>query len=551
MQVLSSLPNMPQVATSETAEAAQKATRKALEEGARAERPADPSVKVEVSVRPDGKPPLSVGAEKLLERLSSEQGQLLLDSGLLHNNKFVEFAGSLDDQQLGKFSHLALALETPPTSTGLAKPAVSASEPVSKLIDNLQGLDKDTQNRLLDTAMELAKGIPMPGSRDTYSIEGLIALRPAKETANDLHNFIAALGQTSEPNKLLDTLEQQPAERTSDLLALMGSDLELTERMLTALEDYDPEVASQYLSSVADIARDKVSAISREKLLEDTRDLLVPADFDDFTPETLREMLNTSVELVENYQFSDDQLQQMSERLAGMERRDQRSYLAMTETGLAQLAGESTNSKFDVSGMESEFELLDSLRNNLVVREAVSESRLGEQIITPSGERLYKAKTAGQSETDQRQLIELLTQAALVEKNSEGTEAEDLEGVAQNLTVKMRVLDADRRDQLVDELHRFTQPSSFSDPVGQRDAEQLQQELAPLSERLTVLNNTDDIKQLLEVSDSLNSEQNQAFWSLAKTSGSQVDELVELVEQTPELLRGAVFQQLIDSATNN
>lgn len=391
----------------------------------------------------------------------------------------------------------------------------------------------------------------MPGPRDTYSIEGLIALRPAKETANDLHNFVSALSQTGEPSELLDTLEQQPAERTSDLLALMGSDLELAERMLTALEDYEPDVASQYLSSIADIARDKVSGISREQLLENTRHLLVPSDFDDFTPETLREMLTSSVELLENYQFSDDQLQQMAERIGGMERRDQRSYIAMTETGLAQLVGESTDSKFDVSGMESEFELLDSLRDNLVVREAVSDSRLGKKIITPSGERLYQAKTAGQSATDQRQLIELLTQAALVEKTSEGTAAEDLEGVAQNLAVHMRVLDADRRDQLVDELHRFTQPSSFSDPVGQRDSELLQEQLAPLTQRLTPLNNTSNINQLLEVSDSLSAEQNQAFWSLAQTSGDQVDELVELVEQTPEALRGAVFQQLIDSTFNS
>ncbi|WP_051560439.1 hypothetical protein [Marinobacterium jannaschii] len=486
--------------------------------------------------------------EAILNRLSEDEQKDLIDSKLLTEDKFLQLAEELSDEELKQFVAITTALETPPKRNGFNPIMPGGHQETLSLVDRLSAMDQSTRSRVLEKADGYADKVYKPAPSSSYQPDGTFAFLQPSESANDLHNLIGAVGRSDDVDGMLDQLELFEESDQSSLLGLLHADIGLGGRMMDQLEGRNKESQSAVLDFVSQISSN-ISGYAPE--LQTTTGATSPGErafallgHDNGSSQVAFGMIEDTVSLMENYRFDDAQLKQMGDQLRHMERGDQRAYLAITETGLDNLLGgnEGKGAQIDLSEHEEVFEQIDSLRNDRQVRQLVFESRMGQEELI-DGRRFYELKGQGESERDQQQMIKFLTTDAWLNREVDNSSAHDSQ--TRRLTSQLSELGAEQRDQLVESLNRLAQSEH---PMAELSEPALEEVYGAFFDRTTSIANTDDLGALLNAEADTQQALRESFWQATELAGEQVDDLVKLLDNSAPELREQIIITLSEES---
>lgn len=489
-------------------------------------------------------PEKSAPLDAILERLSeNEQAALIDNNTMLLDEEFMQLAEELSDDELRQFVAISSALQTPPLTGGQQTDrAYSATKEVSNLIHNLSAMDAETRTRVLDKAEGYAENvIKRPPSKPVYEAQDIWNYMNAAGTATKLTNFTAAITQSDDVNAMLDQLETFDEAQQNQLLGVLRRDIELGSQLMDQLEERDKAAQDAVLDYM-----EELDYAHRDLIKYNTYgDPKASLGFDNSGHTVLNTMMEDTVALLANYQFSDEQLQQMGEQLQQMERGDQRAYLAMTTTGLETLLGDPAEAgkQIDLSEHEEIFETVDTLRNDAQMRELVFKSRMGEESIH-DGERRYAIKSLGEANRDVEGMVRFLTTDAWLNDKVEDSSAK--QGQTSHLSFKLLEMGADQRDQLVHDLNSLGQDdhalSGFTDSA-------LQEIYGDFFDRTTTIANVTDLEALSEAEQKTSPALRESFWQATEIAGSKAGDLLELLDNSQPEIRNQVITTLAEQAT--
>jgi len=465
--------------------------------------------------------------ESVLDRLSDDQQDTLIDSEVIESDEFLSLAEQLDDKRLGQLADTLEGLRTLPRQGGFDA-IIQAGLSPDLLISTLSELDESTRERVLDKTAQYAAHIPPRDNTDTYSASGLNLQATGSPAASDLHNFVQAVGGAEDLSGMLDGLDSFSEMQQSGLLNVLGKDVALGERLMDQLAERGnaaKDTAINFLGDLAVSADFRVSKATAATPSPLTKVYAV-ADHDNQSADTLLDMIESSVSLLESYEFSDEQIVQMNNQLSAMERSDQRAYLAITETGLDQLVGADRDNPADLEDNADAVGVIDGLRSDATVRDAVFMSRMGEETRS-DGQSFFEVKSDGAGERDQKGMIRVLTTDAWVNRNNDDV---DISVRAMHLSENLQAMGAEARDRQIHDLNRLTQQQV---PLAELSDEYLQEDTLDFMSRTNALANTQDVEALQNTALAFAPELNDAFWQAAGMAGEEVDQLVKLLNESP------------------
>ncbi|WP_415884929.1 hypothetical protein ACMXYO_09710 [Neptuniibacter sp. QD37_6] len=458
----------------------------------------------------------------VLDKLSQEQGQNLIDLGVLEDEDFLALAQQLNDTELQQFASAALALQTAPDFNSFALNYSSGKQNVQEFIQTLSSLDSDTRSQVLAKAEELSSKVPLSNDDSVYDSGGLIT--PSSPAANDIHNFITAINNidterlSDDANRILDNLEGADELQQSNLLQLFGGDLELSFRLLESVEGFESKTQDEVISFLTELSKTATQPDSLS--LDPIRRPSSPDEWHgavlnhaDDTRSVVYGMIDTFVSLTEDYTFSDDQLKEMATDLKHLDNTHQRAYLEITSTGLNTLVGD--DSQHDLSTNDAALSTLDTLRSDHNTRMLVAESYMGEKRIS-DGRAFYEIKDHSTAIQDQRQTIELLTTHAWLNQD----EPAQTKQLANNLSQ----LEAEQRDDLIKQLNHSGATISR---LAEHDLTLLEADFEQFLNRTSAIIESKSVKDLGEFESTLPEPVKDDFWQAASFVEDQVDTLVE------------------------
>jgi len=263
----------------------------------------------------------AVQIDNLLDRLNESQQKQLIDSGLLNNEQFMALSDELDDKQLGQL------LTTIETLSGKGHVAMKhmhdgtqRATSAAKLLDVLSEANDSKRSRILDYAEKLAAPLIKSSSEGdlTYDKKGLFNLSfiSQGDRKNSLDNFITVLGETKQVHLMMNKLETFGDAQQNQLLSIMALDNSAGIQLMDQLSEKSAPIQAHFLSYLGKIAGgareaeygNPQSALSKRETSEAGEDIR----FSDVATQAVKDI----VELINNYEFSDQQLLQMGEDLS-------------------------------------------------------------------------------------------------------------------------------------------------------------------------------------------------------------------------------------------
>ncbi|WP_415884376.1 hypothetical protein [Neptuniibacter sp. QD34_54] len=473
----------------------------------------------------------------VLGKLSQEQGQNLVDLGILEDEEFLALAQQLSDTELKQFANAALALQTPPDFNSFALNYSSGQQNAKDLIQTLSSLDSDTRSQVLAKADELSSKVPLSNDDSVYDSGGL--LNPGSPTANDIHNFVTAINNidserlSEDTNRILNTLEGTDELQQSNLLQLFGGDLELSFRLLDSVEGFEPKTQDAVVGYLAELSKTATQPDSPEPIINTSQ----PGEWHgavlnhaDDTRSVVYGMIETFVSLTEDYTFSDDQLKEMATDLTHLDSTHQRAYLEITSTGLNTLVGD--DSQHDLSSNDAALSTLDTLRSDHNTRMLVAESYMGEKRIS-DGRAFYEIKDRDTAIQDQRQTIELLATHAWLNQD-EPAQTKQLANI-------LSQVEADQRDNLIKQTNH-TGPTTSR--LAEHDLELLEDNFEQFLNRTNAIIESKAVKDLVDFESALPEPVKDDFWQAASFVEDQVDQLVETLTPFTDNTKAFILESI-------
>ena len=482
--------------------------------------------------------------ESVLSRFSPEQQEALIDSGLILDDDFLSLTEKLNDEELGQLANVVEALQTSPKLNNFPPQMISSQFTAEKFISSLEAMDDKTRSRVLEKASAYASQVPRQSEEQTYDQSGTISATQGSASANDLYNFVNAVSKSEDVGLMLDKLEMFDPEQQSDLLQIMGSHIQLGDRLIDQLVERDTASRSATLSFLAGLVESVSPYIQDAKTSvspggsgssSTNNNAFVKLDHDNNSGTTVFDMLEETVALLENYTLNDEQLEKMASELNGLDRSGQRAYLAITTTGIEQIFGKEPGNQIDLTDQEEALDVITNLSNNSVVRDLVFQSRMGEERLI-DGERFYQLKEEGDSQRDQTLTISLLVSNAWMNQAQNG-ESPHSGRLANNLLQ----LNSDQRDELVSNLNSLVRNEI---PLTQLSEEALQEQYQALFNRTSSLTDTNDIDALLQAESDTPASQRENFWEATAIAGAEVDKLIGALDGHPPEIREQIIQEL-------
>lgn len=311
--------------------------------------------------------------DAILNRLDEDSQKHLIDSGLMTDEKFLAMASELDDKELMQLSKALQGVDTP-SSLAFNYPA---GETQRKLVDVLSGADDTTRSRILEQVAEYADTVVPDENDHTYTMRGHV---DRNTTSNDLHNFVNALADTKNAGQFLDKLAGYDRQQQSQLLSVLSLDYDLGERLLDSLSGKDKEAKDNILQFVSEIANTASPMESKAFEGPDMPGTLFKGALpgsDNHFEDISKDTIETMVSLLEDYDFSDEQLLHMGTELNSLDRTNQRAYLAITQGGLAELLGDQPQNA-SADKLAQALNQVSALRSNEQTRMDVFLARYGE-----------------------------------------------------------------------------------------------------------------------------------------------------------------------------
>lgn len=506
--------------------------------------PNDPFLKVYTGNYRSGAvddPEKSARLDSILNRLSqNEQAALIDNNTLLLDDKFLQLAEELSDDELRQFVAISSALQTAPLVGGdQSSRAYSGTQQVENLVNSLSAMDSATRSRVLDKAEGYAeKVVKAPPSQPTYAAQDIWNYMSAAATANDLFNFNAVISKSDDINATLDQLEQFDETQQKQLLGVLRRDIELGSTLMDQLEERDSAAQNAILNYMTELDISRKELVKYDPLGKTSSVL----DFDNNGYSVVVGMMEDTVSLLENYHFDDEQLQQMGEQLQQMDRSDQRAYLAISKTGFETLLGDvdRAGKQINMSEHEAVFETIDSLRQDDQVRELVFRSRMGEESIH-DGRRFYEQKSLGEANHDVEEMVRFLTTDAWLTEQVDDRSADQIQTT--RLTHKLLEMGAEQRDQLIQDLNHLGQEEH---PMAELSVEALKEVYGGFFDRTTTIAHVDDLNELAAVEAETRPELRESFWQATELAGERVDQLLQVLEHNPPAISDQVIQGLAE-----
>lgn len=486
----------------------------------------------------------SARIDAILNRLSENEQTALIDNNtMLLDEDFILLAEELNDDELRQFVAVSSALQTTPlVETGSQGLLYSGTAEVENLINTLSNMDADTRSRVLDKAEgyaeQVAKRPPSPLTYDAQSIGNVLS---NGATANDLFNLNRAISGSEDVNAMLDQLEQFDGHQQTQLMGLLRRDNTLGTQMMDQLEGRDPAAQSAILDFMSELDTSRTFQMKYDATGA-TRAVL---DFDNNGTEVIAGMMEDTASLLENYRFDDEQLEQMGNQLQNLERSDQRAYLAITKTGLETLLGDVTSQgkQIDMSQHEDALATIDDLRNNAQARDLVFRSRMGEESIV-NGTRYYEQKSLGEARHDVEAVVRLLTTDVWLNNQLDDSSAHDAQ--SNRLTSLLTDMDADQRDQLVQDLNRLGQDVH---PMTELSDAALKDTYGAFFNRTTSIANVDDLSALAEAEEKTQPALRESFWQATEIAGERVDDVLKILDENGPEIRDQLILTLAEQAS--
>ena len=475
--------------------------------------------------------------EAVLNRLGDEQQRVLIDSNMLMEDDFLALAETLSDAELSAFSSVVEGLQTLPKLNHFAAIDLTGFTAAKALVDTLSTMDEGTRSRVLEQAATLASKIPPHQGDETYNADGSFLGVASSSMANDLHNFVNAVNKSDDAGLMLDKLEEFSEGQQSDLLQILGTSVEMGDRLMKTLADRDIDAQDAILNLLSEVAQSAKGYAPDIRPVSGSGNGGAILEHDNYSGRVVWDMVDDSIALMESYAFSDEQLDEMATELTHMKRSDQRAYLEITKTGLEHLLGEGGEQTIALDEHQGALATVEALRGNASVRDTVFKSRMGEETIS-DGTRFYGLKDEGESHRDQAATIELLVTDAWLHQ---GSSASDISLRSTQLANALGGMGAEQRDGLVHELNRFGQGDI---PLAQRSFSDLQDENQGLNNRIGSLIQSDDVEALLAIEALISGEQKENFWTATELADENVDPLVNLLQQSDGTVRSQIVEAL-------
>lgn len=480
--------------------------------------------------------------DAVLNRLDTEQQQTLIDSNILAEDNFLALAEQLSDDELTELTNVVKGLQTLSKLNNFPSLDIAGFHAATGLVDTLTSLDEGTRSQVLEQANIHADKVAHYDGNEVYLPDGQLFNGNNSSTANDLHNFVSAVNQSEDVATMLDGMAAFSESQQSDLLDILGADVELGSRLMVSLEGRGTKAQDAILNMLSEVAQSAQGYVPEMAPLGATGNVSAVLDHDNNSGRVVWSMVEDTVSLMESYEFSDEQLQKMGEQLAHMSRNDQRAYLSITTVGLEHLVGVEDDKQIDLADHQAAFETIEALQSNASVRDEVFKARMGEETIS-DGRRFYALKQEGESVRDQAAMVELLaTDAWMNQENS----AADISVSSTKLANALGELGGEQRDQLVGQLNGLNVGDV---PLSQRALSELQETNQGLIDRLDTLIEVDSVEMLLETEALVNAEQEDDFWRVTALAEDQVDPLLELLQSSGADVREQIVAGLAVEAS--
>lgn len=355
--------------------------------------------------------------DALLARISPEQRDILMGNisdyeSLLKGDDIHQFAENLSDEELSQFTDIMIAMQSEnPHDRFYAKSSeVFDAIRIEDLMQTLADSQPKLRQQILDQAHTYAKQVPPYTEQvqarekpDTYNRKELF--HPSQNGSMDhLSTFLNTLHNTKDHQSLMDNLDSVDETQKIPLMQVYTLDEELGIRSYEMLKNkaFSPEAKEgllQFIAENADKTRHfldlKIEA-NNSNNPKDSKSAGV-AWLDNHSYSIGRDMVKDTLDLLDNYEFSDEQLLNMTSTLNNLDRSNQRAYLEITVQGMEHLFGCDYLEPLDLTEHSDALVAIDAVRNNAEARDLVFMSRMGD-LAQPAGKTInamYDQKEKG------------------------------------------------------------------------------------------------------------------------------------------------------------
>ncbi|MEH6443276.1 MAG: hypothetical protein V7784_05215 [Oceanospirillaceae bacterium] len=492
----------------------------------------------------------SLKSERMLNvynRLSSVDQENIIDTNLINDEDFLNLAEQLSDDELADFMSVAKALQKAPALDAINRTFIS-SQTLNTFTQNLLELNSADREEVLQQGKIHAAKVPSTESGETYNRQALQSSN-SFSAANDIRNFVLAVNSSENVPDMLDNLQKYSADQQSDLLAILPNEI-FADRVIERLDDIPEDLVGSALSFFADTLQkvDSFSPMMAEDL-EGTKGVSAGLGFDNNSQQTRFDMLDKTLSLIENYDFDEQQLNDMFSSLGSLDVTNQRAYIEITDSGLDLLTGGNQSSeKIDLRDEALLIKAIDEVRDSYSARDLVAKARMGGLDTSDTGSKFYEIKAKFTATQDQSSSIDLLVGNAFSQLESASTNDSEYKSSTENLAQNLLQLDADERDQLSGQV---SAELNGQGPLDQIEKEQLSEQLGAFSERANTLASTKDIDSLLlaqqKVEQQVENQNSDDFWRAADAAAENVDQFAELLLESEPKVQRQIISFLADN----
>lgn len=431
-----------------------------------------------------------VKADALLARLSPEQRDVIISNirdyeDLLKGDDIFQLAENLSDEELSQFTDIMIAMQSE-GHYGYLYPKSYDLQNLIHIRDVMQTLadsEPALRQQILDQAHAYAEQVQPYTEQvqarekpDTYSRKELLRLPQNKNSSIDnLSIFLNALQNTKDHQSLMNNLDSVDEMQKIPLMQVYILDEELGVRSYDMLKNkaFSPEAKEGLLQFIAETA-DKTGHLLDLKI--GAKNSSNPNDskaanvawLDNHSYSIGRDMVKDTLDLLDNYEFSDEQLLNMTGTLNNLDRSNQRAYLEITVQGMEHLFGSDYLEPLDLTEHSDALAAIDAVRNNAEARDLVFMSRMGD-LCEPARETrdamYYQKEKGAEPYKDMAETAEVLVANAWLgqrkldpdiwpPKNGE-YETPPLNKDTLTLVRQLNQLSAKERDLSVDRLYVF------------------------------------------------------------------------------------------------
>lgn len=312
----------------------------------------------------------------------------LLRVGVLTDPDFLDMASSLDDEELDNLMQTLQGMVLPASHniTSHTEADRTLTEKVAQFVDVLKQSSPEERGQILSQAATYAGQVDQAHLKTFSSvvygqdIARFNALQRFSDnfSANNLHNYVSAIIDSDDPVALTEQLSGMSDQGQQGLLTVYGLDTDLGQRLSTLISAGDGQIPDNLIASLGDM----VDAIRESPFAQEdfgfayTGDEAMLKDNEqssgrDFALDSVSSM----IEMMENYDFSDEQLETMGTELSSLSNPEKRAYIEITATGLDAMLQAPVSENLHKKNLDEAVDVVSTLRTNQHVLDLVNRTR--------------------------------------------------------------------------------------------------------------------------------------------------------------------------------